>query len=61
MTLCAQVAFQLRVRPSCYGVGPETVGAGHRKIDEHFPNAELEWYTKEAGSVFLTGLLVKLN
>ena len=56
------VAFQLRQQPDTYTVGPETVGATARAetIDPHFPNDELEWYTKRSGVHKLTRLLVRV-
>ena len=58
----AQLAFQVRIRPGTYGVGQQTVGAVDR-IDPHFSNNEVEWYTtgEEHGSLILTGLMVKLT
>jgi hypothetical protein len=56
----AQVAFQVRMRPGCYGIGQETVGtAVPFDPTSTYPNASLEWYTKEVPGVILTGLLVK--
>ena len=36
------------------------MGAGATAIDPHFGNGELEWYTKELGSIFLQGVLVRV-
>ena len=58
----AQLAFQVRIRPGTYGVGKQTMGAKER-IDPHFPNNEVEWYTtgEEHGSLILTGLMIQLS
>ena len=55
-----QFAFQLRIKPGSYGIGQETVGASRigKKLDEHFKNEELEWYTKQNLSIVLYGLLL---
>lgn len=60
VALWLQTVFQLRVRPECYSVGLQTLGAQYKDIDRHFKDSELEWYTKEAGSVYLTGILVRV-
>lgn len=57
----SRVAFQVRVKPKTYDVGPETVGLGSKCLDPNFKNKELEWATKRRGSIILTGLLVKLE
>ncbi|XP_070554676.1 neuralized-like protein 4 [Ptychodera flava] len=56
----AKVVFQVYVNPSSYKVGPETIGEKSR-IDPHFSNKEIEWFTKERGSVIPYGLLIKLK
>jgi hypothetical protein len=58
----AQVVFQVRMRPGCYSIGQETVGAGASAPFDPtgtYPNASIEWYTKEVPGIILTGLLVK--
>eukprot|EP01084_Bolivina_argentea_P290023 498125_1 len=62
-TLQAQFAFQLRIRPGCYKVGQETVGAARQGIslDNNFTNNEVEWYTKENIGILLHGLLIKIK
>ena len=55
------MAFQVRIKPGAYDVGPETIGAGSRRIDPRIPNSELEWSTKRRGVTFLVGLLVKVE
>eukprot|EP00058_Branchiostoma_floridae_P014444 XP_002599932.1 hypothetical protein BRAFLDRAFT_74056 [Branchiostoma floridae] len=59
----ARVAFQVCIRPGCYGIMHETVGASRKgeTIDPLFSNKELEWFTKERGVHALYGLLVKLD
>ena len=58
-----QFAFQLRIKPGCYNIGQETVGATRigKRLDEHFRNDELEWYTKQNLSIVLYGLLFKVK
>lgn len=58
-----KVAFQVRIKPKCYKVGPETVGltARGKEIDPNFKNEELEWMTKQRGVIMLVGLLIKLD
>ena len=56
-----RVAFQVRIKPGTYDVGPETIGAGRKPIDPRFSNIELEWSTKRRGVTVLTGLLVKME
>ncbi|CAF1317998.1 unnamed protein product [Adineta ricciae] len=53
--------FQCRQRPGSYKIGQETVGARDLKLDPHFDNKELEWYTKENAGVVLCGLCVQLR
>ena len=57
-----RIAFQVRIHPSAYGIGQETVGATRRgeTIDASgtFPNTSVEWYTDTKGTIFLTGLVV---
>lgn len=57
-----QTVFQLRIRPTTYTVGHETINAT-TVIDttETFSNNELEWYTtgEERGAIILTALVVK--
>ena len=58
----AQVALKVRIRPGTYSIGQATT-ANVFKIDPHFHNDDLEWYTKgdEAGGHIITGLLVLLR
>lgn len=53
--------FQCRQRPNSYKIGHETVGARDIKLDPHFDNKELEWYTKENSGVVLCGICVQLR
>lgn len=53
--------FQCRQRPGSYKIGQETVGARITKLDPHFDNKELEWYTKENAGIVLCGLCVQLR
>eukprot|EP01084_Bolivina_argentea_P022115 41097_1 len=59
--LKAQCVFQLRIRPGCYNIGQETIGAttAGTIIDKHIPNKELEWYTKEFLGIIIYGLLIR--
>ncbi|CAL1286035.1 unnamed protein product [Larinioides sclopetarius] len=56
----AKVAFQVCVRPGSYTVGPQQLGV-REPIDVHFSNNDLEWYTKEEGSIILHSLLIKVD
>ena len=62
-SLKIQFAFQLRIKPGSYTVGQRTVGATRigRKLDDHFGNDELEWYTKQNLCIVLYGLLLKVT
>ncbi|CAF2267084.1 unnamed protein product [Rotaria magnacalcarata] len=53
--------FHCRQRPGSYKIGHETVGARDIKLDPHFDNNELEWYTKESAGVVLFGLCVQVR
>ena len=59
-TLKAKVVLQLYINPNSYRVGPQTIAASS-EIDPMFTNQEIEWFTKERGSIILYGLLVKLE
>ncbi|XP_077984436.1 uncharacterized protein LOC144439061 [Glandiceps talaboti] len=59
-TYQARVAFQVWVNPISYKVGPETIDA-KSEIDPKFNNQELEWFTKQRGSVIIYGLLVNMK
>ena len=50
----------MRVKPTKYDVGEQTIGVSHQ-IDRLFPNSHLEWATKCRGVVILTGLLIKVE
>ena len=56
----AKVVLQLYINPDSYQVGPQTIAATS-EIDPKFSNQEIEWFTKERGSIILYGLLVKLD
>ena len=58
-TCRARVAFQVRIRPDSYEVGPRTVGSD--KIDPKIHDNELEWFTKRRCVTVLVGLLVKIE
>ena len=58
--LNAKVFLQLYINPDSYQVGPQTISATS-EIDPKFNNQEIEWFTKERGSIILYGLLVKLD
>ena len=55
-----RVAFQVRIKPGSYKIGPQTVGL-HDQLDPYFKNEELEWSTRARGAIILTGVLVKLE
>ena len=56
----AKVVLQVRIRPDSYRVGPQTIGAA-AEIDPKFSNQEIEWFTKERGSIKIYGLLVRMD
>jgi len=56
----AKAVLQLCINPESYQVGLQTIGATS-EIDPNFSNQEIEWSTKERGSIILYGLLVKLD
>ena len=58
--LNAKAVLQLCINPDSYQVGPQTIAATS-EIDPKFSNQEIEWSTKERGSIILYGLLVKLD
>ena len=58
--LNAKVVLQLYINPDSYQVGPQTIAATS-EIDPKFSNQEIEWSTKQHGSIILYGLLVKLD
>lgn len=55
-----RVAFQVCVKPGSYKVGPQSIGA-NEPIDPQINNNEIEWSTKERGSVLLHSLLLKVE
>lgn len=59
-TFHVRVAFQVWLKPGSYKTGPQSLGLTDQ-IDPQFPNSELEWSTKEHGSVLLHGLLIKIE
>ena len=58
--LNAKAVLQLCINPESYQVGPQTIGATS-EIDPKFSNQELEWSTKQRGSIIHYGLLVKVD
>ena len=54
-----RTVFQVLIQPGLYSVGKETIGAGEEVIDSEFDNSEMEWSTKEYGTIILYGLLIK--
>ena len=58
-----KTAFQVRIKPGDYDVGPETVGARKKgeTIDEHISNNELEWMTQTRGVIILYGVLLRME
>lgn len=55
-----RVAFQVYVKPGSYKVGPQSIGA-NEPIDPEISNNEIEWSTKERGSVLLHSLLMRVE
>ena len=58
--LNAKTVLQLCINPDSYQVGTQTIAATF-EIDPKFSNQEIEWSTKQRGSIILYGLLVKLD
>ncbi|XP_073234816.1 neuralized-like protein 4 [Porites lutea] len=58
--LNTKTVLQLCIDPDSYQVGRETIAATS-EIDPKFSNQEIEWSTKQRGSIILYGLLVKLD
>ena len=58
--LNTNTVLQLCINPDSYQVGPQTIAATS-EIDPKFSNQEIEWSTKQRGSIILYGLLVKLD
>ena len=54
-----RVVFQVYIKPESYSIGKETIGYDQRVIDKKFDNSEIEWSTKQYGTTFLYGLLIK--
>lgn len=54
-----KTAFQLRIKPSSYKVGPKTIRQSN--IDQFINDSVLEWSTKEKSAIMLTGLLVRMD
>jgi hypothetical protein len=58
-----QAVFQLRIRPTTYRIGQQTIFATE-PIDPTltYKNSELEWYTtgEERGAILLTALVVRV-
>lgn len=59
-TYSVRVAFQVLVRPGCYTVSGENIGA-NQPVDPYFENSEIEWHTKEKQSVVLSALLINVD
>ena len=53
-----RVVFQVYIKPESYSIGKQTIGCGQR-IDKNFNNSKIEWSTKQYGTTFLYGLLIK--
>ena len=57
-----RVCFKVLVEPKSYEVSGQTVALrGDKRIDEHFPNSELEWSTATDRAVYLYGLMIKVD
>ena len=54
-----RTVFQVLIMPGSYLVGRETIGAGQEVIDSEFDNSEIEWSTKQYGSIIIYGLLIR--
>ncbi|GAB6019762.1 Neuralized-like protein 4 [Chamberlinius hualienensis] len=58
--LYSRAVFQLLVQPGSYNSGPQRIGA-REPIDCHFSNNDIEWLTKEKGSILLHSLLIRIE
>jgi len=56
----ARLALQTCVKPGSYNAGPATV-SGDSPLETKLDRGEIEWATKERGSVEIFALLVKLD
>ena len=54
-----RTAFQLRIKPSAYNIGPKTIRKSN--IDQYISDTVLEWSTKDKDAIMLTGLLVRMD
>ena len=54
------VAFQVRVRPNSYTMGPQTIGVNH-SIDPYIENSKIEWFTKERSAIVPCALLIRVE
>jgi hypothetical protein len=54
-TYCVRIGLQVWLKPGSYKVGPQSLGCDEQ-IDPKFKNNELEWSTKERGSIMLQSL-----
>ena len=56
-------AFQARIRPGSYSIGPTTLHHVRRgdRIDPIYGNDEIEWSTKHVDAIMLYGLLIKME
>ncbi|XP_076085064.1 neuralized-like protein 4 isoform X3 [Mytilus galloprovincialis] len=59
-TYCVRIGLQVWLKPGSYKVGPQSLGFDEQ-IDPKFKNNELEWSTKERGSIMLQSLLIKIE
>ena len=48
------------LKPGSYKIGPQTLGFDEQ-IDPKIKNNELEWSTKERGSIMLQSVLIKIE
>ena len=49
------------MKPGSYNVGPQTLDTSGEHVDPKLDIREIEWATKERGSVEIYGLLIKLE
>ena len=55
-----KLAFEACIKPGSFNVGPQTLDLTEPQ-DPKLNNNEIEWATKERGSVEIYGLLIKLE
>jgi len=55
-----KLAFEVCIKPGSFNVGPQTLDTNDL-LDSKLNSNEMEWATKERGSVEIYGLLIQLT